>query len=162
MILDVAILTILVLMIAKGRRKGLVYIIFRILGWLAGIAAGLIFALPLSAFLSQNFEESIGCVLSFLIITMIVRFLIRLFVKPANRRAGLGLITGADRFLGMVAGGINGLLIIFLLLTLLVPVTYMHETAAAEWIMVQLEQSMIAEALYDNNIILLIVGGAVR
>lgn len=162
MVLDVAILTILALMIAKGRKKGFVYILFRMLGWLAGIAAGLIFALPLSAFLSQNFEESIGCVVSFLIITLIVRFLIRLFVKSANRRAGLGLITAADRFLGMIAGGINGLLIIFLLLTLLVPVTYMHETAAAEWIMAQLEQSMIAEALYDNNIILLIVGGAVR
>lgn len=74
MILDVAILTILALMIAKGRKKGLVYILFRMLGWLAGIAAGLIFALSLSAFLSQNFEESIGCVVSFLIITMIVSF----------------------------------------------------------------------------------------
>lgn len=162
MILDAVIFVILVMMIAAGRRKGLVYILFNMLSWIVGIAAGLILALPLSAFLSEAFAESISCAAGFFAAVLIVRFLIKLFVKPAAARRGSGLFTAADRILGMAAGGLNGLLIIFLLLTLLVPVLHMTGTEAAQWTASRLEESVIAGTLYDNNIILLIAAGLIR
>ncbi len=98
-------------------------------------------------------------VISFFIIMMAVKLIARVLVRPAARRRDRSLLTGMDKLLGMIIGFAEGILLVFVFLALLVPVVNFADAGTAADIVENLESSVIAGSLYDNNMLLLITGG---
>ena len=85
--------------------------------------------------------------------------LLKLIVKPASKRHGGGVLDAADRGLGLVAGLIEGLVIVFFFLALLVIIVNISWTGLSELIVDMIQNSIFTETLYDNNLMLLVTGG---
>jgi len=114
-----------------------------------------------SAFVSAV-TSLVVSVLSFLLIVFFVRLLVRYITNRVGRKRRGGILSRTDKLLGMAAGCVEGFLLVMLLLTLLVPVAGMgvgDGTSAA--VCEQLEESLLAGYLYDNNFLLSITGSGV-
>lgn len=98
-------------------------------------------------------------VISFLIIMVAVKLVARVLIRPAARRRDRSLLTGMDKLLGLIVGFVEGILLVFVFLALLVPVINFADAGTAAAIVEELESSVIAGSLYDNNMLLLITGG---
>ena len=98
-------------------------------------------------------------VISFLIIIFLVKLVLRVLVRPAARLGRDSVISHGDKLLGMIAGGIQGLLLVFVFLALLVPFINLVSDSAAASTVNALQNSAIAGTLYDNNLLLLVTGG---
>lgn len=96
---------------------------------------------------------------SFVIIMAAARFLLRILVRPASRRYGGGMLNTADKALGGVAGAIEGILLVFLFLAVLVILVNLFSEGMSEIVVEWLEGSLAARALYDNNLLMLVTGG---
>jgi hypothetical protein len=77
-----------------------------------------------------------------------------LFSSLFSKKHNDGIIGFLDGSFGLIAGAIKGLLLIFILLALLVPVISL---SSGNGLASALEASRIAGTLYDNNYLLLIV-----
>ena len=69
------------------------------------------------------------------------------------------MLDAADRGLGLVAGLIEGLVIVFFFLALLVIIVNISWTGLSELIVDMIQNSIFTETLYDNNLMLLVTGG---
>ena len=69
------------------------------------------------------------------------------------------MVHGINRILGMVVGALEGLLFVFLLLALAVPIVNLGNTELSLWLMKNLQESFIAGTLYDGNLLLVMTGG---
>lgn len=98
-------------------------------------------------------------VMSFILIVFVVKLAAGIIVRPAARRRSGGLLTGMDRLLGLIIGFAEGLLLVFVFLALLVPAVNFADGAMSANIMKSLNESVIAQSLYDNNVLLLFTGG---
>ena len=58
-------------------------------------------------------------VLSFLIVIIVIRLILRVVVQPVARRERGNLLSKGDKYLGLVAGALKGVIFVFLFLTLL-------------------------------------------
>ncbi|MGN0703516.1 MAG: CvpA family protein [Lentihominibacter sp.] len=96
---------------------------------------------------------------AFIIIVLFVKLLLHIAVKPASRRKKHSIVNASDRLLGLVAGFVEGILIAFLFLAVLVPVMNLSDPRTGAEIAQALENSYIAGTLYDNNLLLLVTGG---
>lgn len=124
------------------------------------ISGGLKFAEDsASDILAEMITTMIISVISFLLIVFVIRMILGVIVKPAARRQDRSFLTGADKLLGLIAGFIEGSLLVFVFLTLLIPVVNLSSGSAAAAIIDSLESSLIAGTLYDNNLLLVITGG---
>ena len=98
-------------------------------------------------------------VLSFLIVIIVIRLILRVVVQPVARRERGNLLSKGDKYLGLVAGALKGVIFVFLFLTLLVPVINLSQGGLSSFLANSLDSSFIAGTLYDNNLLLLITGG---
>ena len=98
-------------------------------------------------------------VLSFLIVIIVIRLILRVVVQPVARRERGNLLSKGDKYLGLVAGALKGVIFVFLFLTLLVPVINLSQGGLSSFLVNSLDSSFIAGTLYDNNLLLLITGG---
>lgn len=121
-----------------------------------GISSGVDSASELAAGL---FASLIISLISFVIVFFAAGFLLKLIVKPASKRHGGGVLDAADRGLGLVAGLIEGLVIVFFFLVLLVIIVNISWTGLSELIVDMIQNSIFTETLYDNNLMLLVTGG---
>lgn len=102
---------------------------------------------------------TIVTVISFLIITIGCSILLRILVRPACRRERRGLLHASDRVLGLLTGLVEGVLVVFLFLALLMVLVNCAGEGLAGWIVDSLENSFIAGDLYDSNLLLVVTGG---
>ncbi|MGI6733543.1 MAG: CvpA family protein [Anaerovoracaceae bacterium] len=93
-------------------------------------------------------------ILCFLLVMIIIRIVFLFLTSLFSKKHNDGLIGFLDGVLGLAAGAVKGLLLIFILLALLVPVISL---TSGDGIASALETSRIAGTLYDNNYLLLIV-----
>lgn len=103
--------------------------------------------------------SAIVSVISFLLIVFLIKLVLRLLVRPVTKRRSGTLISGADKLLGLAVGFMEGILLVFIFLALLVVIVNFTWGGNAAGIVSSLEDSVIAGALYDNNLLLLITGG---
>lgn len=166
MILDLIVLVILIFPMAAGFHRGLVNMVMRVLGWIIGVAAGFMLAGTASEYIADNHMTVSGTddislkmitVISFITIVLIVKLILHIIVRPAARSKKHGLLKLPDRILGMAVGGIKGIVVIFLLMTILVPVINFADTEYSVWLTNTLQDSYIAGTLYDNNLLLLML-----
>jgi uncharacterized membrane protein required for colicin V production len=210
--LDILILIIIILSMARGYRNGLVRTVLRAFGWLLSIVAAAVAYPYATDWLSENtkvydnirlsLEErfsahasaragvimedipraiakivddlvstfavsaadgvasvcfNISVYLSLAIAIKLLSFLLTFLFSKRSR--GRGIIGGIDGILGLVFGAVRGMLIIFVLLALVLPVSLLIGESANAAVSNALFSSMVAGELYDNNPLLLLVNG---
>jgi uncharacterized membrane protein required for colicin V production len=81
------------------------------------------------------------------------------FLFSKRRRGGGGIVEGIDGFLGLVFGAMRGMVIVFVLLALLLPISLLVSESANAAVANALFASMFAGELYNNNPLLLLIDG---
>lgn len=107
----------------------------------------------------QLLTAAIVTVISFLIIVAAGCILIHTLVRPACRRQRGGLIKTSDRVLGLVTGLLEGVVVIFLFLALLMVLVNCAGEGLSGSIVDSLSNSAVAGTLYDSNLLLVVTGG---
>jgi uncharacterized membrane protein required for colicin V production len=108
----------------------------------------------MAAAIVSGVADFIFKVLCFLLVVVAVRFVFLLLTSLLSKKHNEGFLGFIDGVFGLLAGAIKGLLLVFMLLALLVPVISL---SSGNGIASALEASRIAGILYDNNYLLLIV-----
>lgn len=162
MIFDLIVLAILIIPMAVGYRRGLTNMVMRVLGWLIAVAAGFMLSGTAAEYIVSNHmtgaddvSVKMVTVTAFITIVLAVKLILHIFIRPASRSKKHGLLKLPDRLLGLAVGGIKGIVVVFLLMTVLVPVINFSDTQTSGWLERELENSYIAGTLYENNLILL-------
>ena len=107
--------------------------------------------------LADGFSGFLFNVISFLLVVLAVRLVFLLLASLLGKKNQDGVIGFVDGILGLAAGALKGILLIFFLLALLVPVITL---SGGDFLTESLVASKIAGPLYDNNLILLIIKGS--
>lgn len=111
----------------------------------------------------EMFAEMLTSVLVIIVTFVLLFFLIRIALGTVVRSMiggnRMSLLKGANKLLGFVAGFIEGVILVFVFLALLVPLTDLAAQSASATLVDSLETSVIAGSLYDNNLLLLVTGG---
>jgi uncharacterized membrane protein required for colicin V production len=88
----------------------------------------------------------------FLILIFIVKFVFfiitLLFSKKYRKK---GIVGGLDGFAGAVLGIVQAALLVFALLALLLPASYMINQDAYDWVIHAMDRSIFSQYLYENN-----------
>ena len=100
-------------------------------------------------------------VLAFGIIVFGIWLIAHIFMVPASRRRRKSVIGAADRLAGAAAGAVKGIIVVFILLALLVPVVNLSDPETSAAIMSQLASSQFAGIMYDNNLLLLVADSVI-
>jgi len=111
-----------------------------------------------AALAAEKLTGFLMLVLSFIILFIAIKLVCYVIILFFSRKNSDGFIGAVDGLLGMLAGFIKGILIVFILLALLVPALNLMSPASAEIFLTSLDDSYIAKTLYDANFLLLILG----
>ena len=111
-----------------------------------------------AAAVAQGLTDFALQVISFFAIFIVVKLLCYIIISIFSRRNNDGFVGFFDGLLGLIAGFIKGILIVFVFLALLAPGMNLMSPASAEIFMTALDNSYIAKTLYDANFLLLILG----
>lgn len=104
-----------------------------------------------SATIAESLVSLLSAIIAFLIIVFVIKLVLFIITSLFSKRSRGGLIGGVDGILGLFAGGIKSLLIIYLCMMLLVPITSLSKsTVLAD----QLKTSLFADYFYQNNLFL--------
>lgn len=109
--------------------------------------------------LVEMITNMVVSVMAFLIIVIAVKLVLRIVVRSMSAFDRQSVLSRGDRYLGLVAGALKGIIMVFLFLTLLVAVVNLSTGELAGALTEQLKHSVISGTLYDNNMLLLITGG---
>lgn len=104
--------------------------------------------------IASGIADFVFKILCFILVVIIIRLVFLLLSSLFSKKHNDGIIGFLDGSFGLIAGAIKGLLLIFILLALLVPVISL---SSGNGLASALEASRIAGTLYDNNYLLLIV-----
>lgn len=100
--------------------------------------------------------EKTSAILYHLVIMLAVAFIIKLLISLIlllfSKRGNFCLLAGVDGFFGLLAGFMKGLIILFVLLAILVPVNGLLDL---DIINSSLQSSKAVKILYENNVIML-------
>ena len=111
-----------------------------------------------AAMAAQNLTDFAMQIISFIAIFIVVKLICYIAISIFSKRNNDGFTGFFDGLLGLIAGLIKGLLIIFVFLALLAPGMNLMSPASAEIFMTALDNSYIAKTLYDANFLLLVLG----
>lgn len=121
-----------------------------------GIRSGVDSASDMAAGL---FTSMVISVMSFVIVFFIAVFILKIFVNFKGKKHGGGVLDKADRILGLLAGLMEGILIVFLFLAILVIFVNVSWIGISEFVVKMIHNSFFTEVLYNNNLMLLVTGG---
>lgn len=107
--------------------------------------------------IASGIADIIFKLILFIFFVLIFRFIIMLIVFTFGKKNKRGVLGFFDSTLGLFTGMIKGLLLIFLLLAIAIPLSGL--TFCDGFVMHALESSKIAGVLYDNNYLLLVIRG---
>lgn len=96
-------------------------------------------------------------VISFFAIAITVKIILWVVTELLSKKKNEGFTGMVDGLLGLAAGIVRGFLIVFVVLALLVPVSSFVAPETAASISQNLDKSVFAKDLYDNNLIMLVV-----
>jgi uncharacterized membrane protein required for colicin V production len=207
MIIDIALFSILIIIMAISYRNGFISTFMHLIGWLLSISCGFFFSpqvkeyliskdffytaindkllnkmpqgLPAGSLESQGIPEIVGdfinkvtgtvslniaasltelimVIISFFIVVIIVKlflYLITIAFSKKTRKGTAGLIDG---ILGLAFGFIKGMIVIYILLAIMIPVINLTSPDNTFAILTSLDSSVFAKDLFNNNPLLLI------
>lgn len=108
--------------------------------------------------MASSFADSLSIIIfniiGFLVVVIGIKLILLFFTSLFSKKSNDGFVGGLDGLLGLVAGGVKGLVIVYILLALMVPITSL---SGSTMIIEELEGSVIGSYLYDNNLILEVI-----
>ena len=111
---------------------------------------------------AESFAQTLGdlimTVLGFLAVVILIRLLLIFVIRPLSKASKNGKIAFPNKVAGLIAGGLEGLLLAFLFLAALIPVMHMASPEMSASIADGLKFSHLAGSLYDGNLLLVILG----
>ena len=96
-------------------------------------------------------------VISFLLVLLTVKIMLWVITELLSKKKNKGFTGALDGILGLAFGIVRGFLIVFLALSLLVPVRSFVSPETASLISDSLDSSAFAKDLYDNNLLMLVI-----
>lgn len=103
--------------------------------------------------LTEGLSGFVLQLISFLLVAFAIRLVFGLLSSLFSKKNHEGFIGFADGFLGLVAGSLKGIVLIYFILALMVPLIGL---SSGDVLQSALEKSQLAKSLYDNNLLLLI------
>lgn len=95
-------------------------------------------------------------IIAFLIVAIAVKLVLAFITSLFSKESNDGLMGLIDGIFGFFAGGAKGIIIVYLLLALMVPVTSL---AGGDFIIDHINSSTIGSYLYENNLIFYVIEG---
>nr|WP_315024786.1 CvpA family protein [uncultured Aminipila sp.] len=111
----------------------------------------------LSGSISVGLSNLLFTIACFLIITLAVQAVLHIAISLVSKKHNQGITGFFDGCLGMVFGFIKGIIYVFVLLALMVPIASLADPKVMTFLTESLGNSYFANELYDNNLILLIM-----
>ena len=112
----------------------------------------------MTAGLAEVMADRVFAILCFALVVIAVKIVIFIIIHLLSKRNNQNGVVGfADGLAGMVTGFAKGMIVVFVLFALMVPVMNMFFPEHIEAAMKALETSRFAGDLYNNNLLLLIV-----
>ncbi len=108
--------------------------------------------------MAQTMADRIFAILCFILVVVLVKLAIFLIIRLLSKNKNDNVVIGfTDGLAGLAVGLVKGILIVFVLFAIMVPVMNMFFPDHVEAAMQALEKSHFAGELYNNNLLLLIV-----
>ena len=107
--------------------------------------------------MKQNTRRFLSLVLAFLLIILAVKIVGGILVLLLSKDYHDGVIGCLDSVLGFLFGAVRGVLLLFILFALLVPVLTLLPGTLSVALKTAMDQSMIATVLYDDNLLLILL-----
>ncbi len=107
--------------------------------------------------MAESLSSILFTIMSFLLVMFCIKLVLWLFTLLLSKKNNDGISGFADGLLGMLFGMIKGVLFVYVLLAVLIPVVSLVSPEHTMTITKALSDSHLAKELYDNNLILLIV-----
>jgi uncharacterized membrane protein required for colicin V production len=104
--------------------------------------------------LANSFTDFFFNLITFLLVAILVRMILYAISSVFSKNQHRGMIGFIDRFFGLLAGAVRGIILIFLLLAFMVPAISL---SSGDALSSALKDSTIASMLYDNNLIFLVI-----
>ena len=105
---------------------------------------------------SDNLTNLIFNIIGFLVVAIAIKLILMTLTLLFSKEKNGGFIGGVDGFFGLLAGALKGIILVYILLALMVPVTSLTGNS---FLIEQLDGSALGSYLYDNNLILKMVKG---
>ena len=106
---------------------------------------------------SSTFANIAFTIITFILLYIIIKLIIMLISRLLSKDYAGGFRGFFDGFFGLVFGLIKGMVIVFLFLLVLMPVANIVSPDLTTSVVHQLDTSMFAQTLYNNNIILILI-----
>jgi uncharacterized membrane protein required for colicin V production len=106
--------------------------------------------------MSDSLTNLIFNIIGFLAVALIIKMFLMLLTMFFSKEKNSGFIGGVDGFFGLLAGALKGIILVYILLALMVPITSL---SGSSFLTSQLDGSVLGSYLYDNNLILKLVKG---
>ena len=106
--------------------------------------------------MADNLTNLIFNILGFLVVAFAIKLILMALTILFSKEKNNGFIGGVDGFFGLLAGALKGMILVYILLALMVPVTSL---TASSFLIDQLDGSVLGSYLYDNNLILKLIKG---
>lgn len=110
----------------------------------------------IAATISESLANLLFNIIAFLAAAFAIKLILLAITLLFSKERHSGFIGGMDGFLGLFAGALRGIILIYILLALMVPVTSL---SGSSFLMDQLDGSVLGSYLYDNNLILKAIKG---
>jgi len=96
----------------------------------------------------------------FVILLLVFKLLSMILINSFSKKSKLNLAGNLDGILGLASGGLKGVVIVFILLASILPVTLLISESARLFMEDALFSSIYTKNLYDNNLLLLLLNNA--
>lgn len=110
----------------------------------------------LAVSMSDSLTSLLINIIGFLAVAAAIKLFLMCLTFLFSKEKNGGFIGGVDGFFGLLAGALKGVILVYILLALMVPVTSL---SGSTFLMEQLDGSVLGSYLYDNNLILRAVKG---
>lgn len=101
--------------------------------------------------LSESLSRLVFAILAFLLVVLAIKLILLFITTLLSKKKNSGILGGIDGFLGLLSGALKGIVIVYILLALIVPITGLWGNTV---LIDELNKSTIGLYLYDNNLIL--------
>lgn len=100
-------------------------------------------------------------VIIFIALVFLIKFVLFLIIVLFSKKYHDGFVGGMDGIAGCILGVLQGVIIVFVLLALLMPLSFTVSPNFYEWVNETMSNSLITETLYVNNPLLAFIDGFV-
>ncbi len=106
--------------------------------------------------LATRAADIVFTILCFIMIILVVKLVLGLLVLLVSKRNRKGMTGAVDGVLGAVGGFVTGVIMVYIMLALIAPLTAIADPNITEALNNAIDQSSLTKEMYDNNIIMLI------